>query len=119
MLPADFRSRLVILFISVSRMFFSESSRQKGTMNMSRLMIFGGAVAIIATIAAATWLPRAPHYQFKAKSLSLETSGLHDQTGAELPFVTLRIFVPEIDSLELEFSQDPFEVECNVGDRWE
>jgi hypothetical protein len=60
----------------------------------------------------------ARHYRVQVKSLGLEPSGLYDQAGAELPFVTLRLAVPELDDAGVEFSRDPFEVECKVHDRW-
>ena len=82
-------------------------------------MMLGGAVAVIAlAISAVAWARMAPHYHFKVRSLSLGPSGLYDQAGAELPFVTLRMSVPELDGWDLEFSQDPFDVECKVRDRW-
>ncbi len=74
--------------------------------------VAGAAVALLITAV----YPR--HYRVQVKSLGLEPSGLYDQAGAELPFITLRLAVPELDDGGVEFSQDPFEVECKVHDRW-
>jgi hypothetical protein len=84
-------------------------------MKVHRFAILGVAGAIIAVAIAAVVWPS--HYSVKVKTLSLEPSGLYDQVGAELPFVTLRMSVPELDGWDVEFSQDPFEVECKVHDR--
>ena len=73
------------------------------------------AAATVALLLTDPW-PR--HYRVQVKSVGLEPSGLHDRAGAELPFITLRLAIPELDDGGVEFSQDPFEVECKVHDRW-
>ena len=85
-------------------------------MRVHRFGIVGVAGATVALLIIAVAWPA--HYRVKVKTLSLEPSGLYDQAGAELPFVTLRMSVPELDGWDLEFSQDPFDVECKVLDRW-
>jgi hypothetical protein len=88
-------------------------------LHAQRFVVLGVAgAAIVALLIAAVARPSHSEHRVNLKALSFEPSGLYDQAGAELPFVTLRISVPELDGEGIEFSPEPFQVECKVRDRW-
>ena len=76
------------------------------------VVVMGTLIALVVSK-----VTRPPHLQVKLSALSMEPSGLFD-AGAELPFVSLTLLLPGFDDPGIQFSQEPFGVECKVQDRW-
>ena len=90
--------------------------RRRVIMALKRIIVVAMVGILLALVLAA--MARLQHGRITLHSLSVEPSGIYDQAGAELPFVTLTLSIPGLEQPAIEFSQEPFEVECNINDGW-